>query len=294
MSAQTQSDITNEVVDNITPMARRKVNHSRIKRRNKGIDMDREALFRRKKRKFSYTRDNLNELLHEIILHRGKEDRKIPSIAKVIREYEDNHHKVQVPLSTITRLLRSGYNGTTRKAPQLGRPTTILYEVERAVAEQVRHRTIYNICDTIASAVQYYIYNAHCLSGNLSETIFMCCNTAKLTPTHVQAVCWAKRGFTLETSFIVQLANKVLKKLCPRAQPIRQTSKWLKSFIRRHKDLVSSRIVEKRSARRIMSATPETIAKYYILLQQLFAEHSVGRQTRNSMSGENSPVSSCL
>jgi len=90
---------------------------------------------------------------------------------------------------------------------------------------------------------------------------------------------------------VVGIANSELSKLYPDKPPIKTGSRWAKAFQRRHKDILSVRKIEKRSQRRVEQATPEAIASFFNVLQQLHETHGARRRTRNSQNTDEDPVS---
>ena len=93
--------------------------------------------WQRKKRRFSYTNQQLNEVLRLCTADRQKPHKEQQSVAGIIRDYVKTQTNCSIPENTVTENLRKGVNGDTTKAHGSRGHSKLTREDQEEFARQV-------------------------------------------------------------------------------------------------------------------------------------------------------------
>jgi hypothetical protein len=152
-------------------MARRK-RSTRAQKRAKKKSVNKVVhQLRRVSYKLKCKRSDIDKVLARVCKFVKKHGKKHGIIASTIRQYESENPKVRIPPSTVGRLIRQGYNGTTKPAPPVGRPTkldrNLELELARQVPPQIDNARVLNF-----DILYKYIFSMFCVDFPVSNSEF--------------------------------------------------------------------------------------------------------------------------
>lgn len=88
-------------------------------------------------------KSNTNDLLRAVHDRMPGADGKMPTIKGVWQQYCSKNPKCNIKYSTLSGLVRQGYDGYDKPAPNMGAPRKVPDDVEAELAEQVHIFQLY-------------------------------------------------------------------------------------------------------------------------------------------------------